>query len=435
LDGVSYVDRIVYQGAYNEVDKASRWLQQQFQGREITIAQYHRHPYDNKRVTESYQKENWRLAGSLSEFGKHPLVFDQRDAARDAAISRLPGTDGMRHILLATGSVSSPFKQAGELKQALLNAFPNCVLYDLSGVHAERIYDLVALYDKALCMVSVDTVHLHLARAARVPVVSIINDGFFGSIPPPASVAAIRYSDPDLVHQVVEAVRHVVDAQDQYRFVIQTVNMHGDTPRHKRAQATWPAAFGDESIVDCFQDKWTYDARRIDDPRSVPTVQSMFQDAINRATSPDDVILFHNSDVGLLPGCVKHMRRHAAVFGAFSMRRVEPGATYTHIGRDLFAFRADWLAEHLPSFPIFYMGCPYFDLVIAAIIRKDRGIVSTIKNMEVDFYPCEMAPGMATHEPHKSAWVEDGEHTLPGNLFNRRAAMRWCRDNMPSLVL
>lgn len=146
-------------------------------------------------------------------------------------------------------------------------------------------------------------------------------------------------------------------------------------------------------------------------------------------------MIFQNSDVALEPNAIREMRRHAALFGAFSMRRKEPGQSYVHIGREVFGFRSDWLESHIDQIPEFYMGAPYFDLVMAALIRKERGVVSTVENMATDFYPCEMEAGPAIHEPHASSWAGDQEYTLPANQVNRLEAAKWCAANCPSLTV
>ena len=107
LDGVSYCERIIYPGPYNDPPAGARWLQQHVQGNPVIIAQQYRHPFDRQRLTASYQTESWRMAGALEQFGRHPLVFDRRSAARENELSKFYGTEGMPHILVSFDSVSS----------------------------------------------------------------------------------------------------------------------------------------------------------------------------------------------------------------------------------------------------------------------------------------------------------------------------------------
>lgn len=435
LDGVSYCDRIAYPGPYNDPAKGHHWLQQRFPGEAITIAQHYRHPFDKQRLTASYQTEAWRVAGEINEFGKHPLVFDRADKAESNAFAAANTMEGKDVILIAADGVSSPFNRREDLMRMLHQSFPDAWVQDISQMRAAKIFDMISVYEKSACLVSVDTVHLHLARAAKVPVVSIINDGFFGSVPPPSSVCTIRYSDPEVLEKVRQAVVTVLDAKNGHRFVVHSVHMHGETDRHKRAQATWGPAFGDESIIEHHSTDWGLIQSVDGDTRQLAPIKAILEGPKGKAISGGDVIIFQNSDISLTPGSISAMRRHAATFGAFSMRRIDVGENFTHVGRDLFGFRADWLTDRLPTIPDFFMGCPYFDLVLAAMIRKERGVISTRENMATDFYPCEMESGPATHEPHASTWACEHEHTLGANIWNRRLAIDWCKENMPSLEL
>lgn len=435
MDGVSYCDHIVYPGPYNDPAAGNRWLQNHLRGQEITIAQWYRHPFDHSRQTSSYQTESWRVAGMLNEFGKHPLVFDKRDLDREKTLTDTVDSQGKDLILVALDGVSSPLRQREEIIEMIHQSFPDACICDISKIRGHRVYDLISLYEKSDCIISCDTVHLHLSRAARVPVVALINNGFFGSVPPPNAVATIRYSDADMIEKVRHAVTTVLDAKNGHHFVVHAVHMHGDSERHRKAQATWPAAYGTESIIKHHSTDWGLTMKIPDDPRELPPLKVILEGPRDKTISDSDVIIFQNSDIALSSGSIEQMRRHAATFGAFSMRRVEPGSGYTHIGRDLFGFRADWLRENLAKIPDFFIGCPYFDLVIAAMIRKERGIVSTKENLSPDFYPCEMASGMATHEAHKSSWDGENEFKFGANLHNRKLALEWCREEMPSLEL
>ncbi len=85
LDGVSYVDRIVWEGAYDQLPDALRWLKKSKGIHSPIVCQFHRHPFDKARLTDSYQKEVWRLAGKLGEFkARGPLLFDRRNGDREA---------------------------------------------------------------------------------------------------------------------------------------------------------------------------------------------------------------------------------------------------------------------------------------------------------------------------------------------------------------
>jgi hypothetical protein len=208
LDGVTYVQPVVWCIDYKELPLAIK----RAQGHEYYVVQAYKHP-DQDRKTESYQKEGWRIAGWLDRFGKIPLVFDNRSEMREkdtdfrASLLTNPFHVNKTTILVAGTSVSSPFKH--DLVGTVRKAFPGHNVVDLSLIKCHRPYDLLGLMDNAACLVTVDTMHLHLARAANVPIVALINEGWFGSIPQGNVKSTIRYSQftPD---GVVSAIRGAI---------------------------------------------------------------------------------------------------------------------------------------------------------------------------------------------------------------------------------
>jgi len=150
----------------------------------------------------------------------------------------------------------------------------------------------------------------------------------------------------------------------------------------------------------------------------------------------DNVVIWSNSDTIFRPRVWTDMVRHVAIWGACSIRRIETdGRKEPHMGRDVFVFRADWLRDHMPEIPDFLLGAPCFDLVLAALIRKARGIPSNKENLHHDIFPCEMPAGLVLHEPHESSWAGANEHTLPANEWNRRLARDWTQKNCPTLKI
>ncbi len=113
------------------------------------------------------------------------------------------------------------------------------------------------------------------------------------------------------------------------------------------------------------------------------------------------------------------------------MRRNESG----HMGRDLFAFTKEWLEKNFDEIPDFLMGCPCFDLALAAQIRKYHGIKSTIDNFVTDFWPAETPHRLCLHEPHRSSWAGKFEHRLPGNLWNKKLANEYFAANKMDICL
>lgn len=208
LDGCSYVQPVVWDIKYNEIPKAMTRLADS----NAVICQTHSHP-DNRRLTDSYQKESWRVAGWLDRFCKLPLVFDKRDSKREERlVNEIFGAqDAEKPIILFSGkSVSSPFSFVPFLEMINKEFSATHRILNMSDLRAEAIYDVLGLMDRAAVLVTVDTMHLHMARASKVPVIAIINEGWLGSVPLANVKRTFRYSEAT-PKAVVDAIRDVIE--------------------------------------------------------------------------------------------------------------------------------------------------------------------------------------------------------------------------------
>lgn len=182
--------------------------------------------------------------------------------------------------------------------------------------------------------------------------------------------------------------------------------------------------------VHCNQDQYIRDARQVGDPRKLPFIKDVFNRGLAAVKGKSDVIIWTNDDVGLDTGIIDWCY-NVESDGAASMRRNESG----HVGRDLFGFTKKWLEDNLAAIPDFIHGAPCWDLVLAAIIRKNHGIKSDLTNLGVDIWPAETPDRYALHESHPSAWAGSNENKYPANLWNQRLARAWTAKYMPSLKL
>jgi hypothetical protein len=116
----------------------------------------------------------------LDEFGMWPTVFDRRSEQREAALLATFSHYQRPLILVGLESVSSPLKNHAEIYSRICEDFGEThKVINLSKLRCERIYDLLGLFDRAACLVTADTAHLHLARASKVPVVALISVLFY----------------------------------------------------------------------------------------------------------------------------------------------------------------------------------------------------------------------------------------------------------------
>jgi len=210
LDGCSYLDALDFDGGRYDlltaVDKAKMVSDDvkvcQVTGPRDTVLE---HVYKangiTSTVTDSFQQESWRLAGrGQSDWLRQPpLIFDKRNKEREAALLKSVGAR-KKMLLVAPTGYSSPFPCTPLLLDLLQMKF--CRRYDvvnLGDVKAERIYDLLGLYERAVALVSVDSAPLHLAHAVpKLPVIALVKDTpnyWHGSAWRPQHLAYIRYGD------------------------------------------------------------------------------------------------------------------------------------------------------------------------------------------------------------------------------------------------
>lgn len=452
LDGVSYVDRIVWEGAYDQLPDALRWLKKSKGIPSPVVCQFHRHPFDKARLTSSYQTECWRLAGRLKDFAKRgPLVFDRRDSAReDKLVCQIPAqTWNFPVVLIALESVSSPFKEQAALWK-VLREIKGATCIDLSDIKAERIYDLISVYEKSACLVSVDTVHLHLSRGCDIRTVAILNDGWRGSVPNSNVTAAFRYSQvtPEVVVKAVNdaltspliSVRELAQIVEKGQQIYGTkifhaVDVFGSDTRHKAAQASWPTAYA-EGITPVHVSGYPRDAHsELGDPRRLPFLKDILWAAIpqDSAGAGDEIVMFTNSDIGLKAGTAATVLAHVSKHHAAAMRRTESSG-HGHPGRDLFAFTIDWLHEYWDQIPDFVIGAPVFDLGLVAMIRKFHGLPAlTLKNLSEDMPPADMPVGFALHLSHDPEWQVDNMDSVPSVRHNKKVFREWAKRHAPEI--
>lgn len=144
---------------------------------------------------DSYQASQWRYAGfSMEQMMKLPLVFDRRNPDREQAL-RLRHFRSPKPKLLVNLSQSgtSPFKHSFRAFSLLHSA--RCDIVNLANIRAERIYDLLGLYDYAAGLVTTDTATLHLAAASSLPYIALLNNGGAGSVPKGNCILSLRYSE------------------------------------------------------------------------------------------------------------------------------------------------------------------------------------------------------------------------------------------------
>lgn len=178
LEGISYVTPCIQDVPWVNLDHAKRLAANQFT--ETLVLQVYGKGHKQEQRTASYNMEPWHAAGMLEDFHNELMkpVFDRRDAKREALIlAKLFTTTKPKIVTNLTRSLSSPFRNGTNLLSSIRQAFKAThEVIEIGNLKLQRIYDLLAIIEKAALFISVDTATLHLAAATNVPVIALVND-------------------------------------------------------------------------------------------------------------------------------------------------------------------------------------------------------------------------------------------------------------------
>lgn len=193
LEGCSYVTPKIFDGHFQELALALKQAKREFD--EVTVLATFGKDFPIAQRTPSFQLDQYLRAGKLDQFGTRPLVFDQRDQMREMRLLK-----GIKKpfILVADEAQSQPFDKINEVIAAIQAAHPEQNVVRLSTIKAVKPFDLLGLYDKSSALVTIDTLHLHLSAASKVPVLAFAADSpspWHGSFWQPRFRFYARYSE------------------------------------------------------------------------------------------------------------------------------------------------------------------------------------------------------------------------------------------------
>lgn len=463
LDGVSYVIPYPVDIEYGQLRDAIK--QARFLFKHVLVAQIWGHNWQQERKTVSFNRESWRMTGFASQFDNRTWtpLFDLRDREREKQVIQKFGISGAAPVVLVnlTSSASSPFKSGERILHRLTAGLPDCVIIDTATIRAPFLYDMLGCMDAASVLVSIDTALLHLAASSSVPVVGLVNPvPWLGSEMRFDAVARITYTEaeanPDVVIRAVRdalaaprrVVNHLPIEPAHEPVIYHATERHTEverTPefqRKLRARQSWDALYTGGVVS---RQYWNYkrDALQIGDKRQLPYLKDVLEFAMEGAKDWD-IIMWTNDDTWIHPKLIALLKYHCSIYGACSAQRCEifrsgvhrmvPDAAPEsfiqsgglHMGRDMFAFRVDWLKREWNEMPDFLLGASEFDLAVAALIRKRAGLVTTKDSLVDTIWPAEIPKGYILHEYHKALWTaKDNVNTAPSQLHNRRLFRNW----------
>ena len=465
LDGVSYVIPHIFEPEFGRVKQAIDLANKTYSV--VINAQVWGVDFNTERKCPAYNLESWRIAGFEKEFHNPTLLpeFDKRDLEQEAAIfKRL--TNGKPLLLLkAHGALSAPFKSGARLEVLMRARFePEYQVVELGSVKTPHIYDLLGLYDRAVLLVTIDTMTLHLAAASGVPVVALVNhDAWVSSLPRCHCVAKINYKvaepNPEVVVQAVEEalktathrpMPSVAPISPPIRKLLHSVERHEEprSPRKERAWKSWDTLY-QNGVIPCHYWNYKRDATNIGDPRKLPYLKDVLQFAMDQAQN-EDIVVLTNDDLLLHPGIIQVLLWHVSIFSACSSRRLDlkrpienlnetpkillPLGKH-HVGRDLFAFKKSWLIQYWDQIGDFILGASDWDLALTCLIRLHHGMISDRRSMDLNQHPAEMPVGYVLHEIHNPFWLRpDNVNAAPSQIHNRMLFKAWATQYLPSLV-
>lgn len=376
LDGVSYCDRLVWDGNPNDINGAIAEAQKHSQdvrccqivGDPQAVKQLYERSGTPGASTESFQKESWRVCGRLALWkDQPPLVFDQRNREREKELlGRVGSSRNKKYLLVAVDSKTSPFPYKALLWEMLRLKFKTgYIIVDLAEYQAERIYDLLGLYEKAWALIACDSALLHLANAVRtLPVVALAQDKptlWHGSSWRPQFISYIRYGDfPDRAVDMLRALDQLHQigcyfTQHNGQSIVHAYHEY-DRERGVVPHNTWELEYLNGSWIRTPSEYGVFgkdSLRRLKDDKRVPFVKDVIRMASMRARD-NDLICLTRHDTCVRPGLTKKI---LAQHPCFSHRMTVDGdIMFHHPAIDLFAFTKSWWQQHQAELPDFVMG-------------------------------------------------------------------------------
>jgi hypothetical protein len=393
LEGCTYIKPIIFDGEMWELDKAYAEAERicsnvrcvQLAGPVDLVRRFTYNPAGLTRsVTTRFELEQWKVAGKMALWNKQtPLLFDNRNKEREQALIDkwlFPPSRGknLKTILVSTAGETSPFPYKKTLMALLSLKFSKHRIIDLDQIKAERIYDLLGLYEKADCLVAADSAPLHLAHAApTLPVVALINDKpslWHGSSWRANHIRYIRYSDfAARAHEILTAIEGIpYPAAKTAPVVIHTFSTYEESTDDECAKAavTWKRDNVFQTPIELGM--VGRDSRMImKDPKRVPFVKDVIRLATYRAR-PNDMVCLTRADT--------HWALNAApVFDskpvyAHRLIRDKDGDTW-HPAVDLVAFTRQWWEDHNHEYPAdMLLGYdPHWHRVLMELVKKHGG--------------------------------------------------------------
>ena len=440
LDGVSYVDPLVFDGAFEDVAGAIQFAKQftddvktsQVVGiSNVIVSQVYGESHAPKIICDSFQKDAWKLAGKLDLWpSQPPLIFDRRDKKREKRLYKYIPTL-KPWIVVSTGGISSPFPYRELLWEILNHCLPEFHIVDLSKIKAERMYDLLGIMDhpNTASMILTDSGPLHLSCATTKPVHALIADTpslWHGSAWRPSYASYTRYKNfPRDVTRILDLIRNPPSKPK----LPNIVHVYQRTPwatgeekrRNEVAAKTWDRI----GWVDCGLDDncFVRHAGNVipNETKNIPMIKDMLRMAcIGR--DDKDVLVLTNTDTCVASNLLERLTGSLPVYAyrndfkildrPIADDQICLGNKYQ--GCDLFAMRVGWWRRNHSLFPDMVLGRHSWDRIMRELFKVAEGREIT---------------NLIYHERHPSGWEDASNlNNDPSNLRNAKLAREWLQE-------
>lgn len=418
LDGVSYVRPIVFPGSFDRPRRAKAWF-----GRQVVDCSVYGVDGDNRRECLHFDRDIHHKAGTPHPFGTLPLVFDRRDPAREAQlVAAMPKDKPI--ILVSLSGTSAPFPEPHRFIDKLTRSFPDFTIFDVSTIPLHRPYDMLAWMEKAYCIISCDSLPLHLSRVSGVPTIALLTDlNSRWESTAWRSHHRLRLNYREVGNRwidLVEAVEGAYEAPHGRLVTSTTPNPGPDVVRRlgiarKSREREMSLLWLPELVLN---DPLPRNATDIGEQVPLPYIRDLIEQGL---ANGEDFVAIANADISFTPGLTglmfEELSRHGATWAhrwdfsrvtqmARSEAQIRRARWYP--GCDFFAMTRGWWKSHGSTFPDMVLGREAWDLTLRHVMRR-----SGADEIHLAIY----------HERHESPWEVNRD--LPGNVHNRRLAQEW----------
>lgn len=429
IEGCSYIVSDPYPGRFEQIREAIDYAKKKYAN--VIVSQAYGFNWLVEKLTDSYAKESWRIAGYPTLFGTLPLIFDRRDKERELALVESVKTDKPMMLVNTSGNSSPANAFSDRLKQELRSRWESKFnIVDIGNIRADMIYDLLGLYEAARIIITTDTSTMHLLAATNTFNIQIYNPRPWYGTPIVGSNCILRIS----YDEVISKMMYVHEAISS-TMLPEVAMVYSDyNPKDINTARRVNIAKSTYRIIKSIQPYWIWvavkdsDLPRIfrDSKSSVPYVRDLIEKGLENVSDHGWIVMF-NSDICLSKALANKVEEQIRLNRPFAVRRNEfrsisgivPENTIskgiTALGTDVFVFSKEWWKEHNMEMPDMLLAREGWDLVLSKIILSHGGDILT---------------NLVCHEWHMSFWFQDANRlSINSQLYNISLARKFCSIN------